>query len=1125
MGSSSGAIEPPMKKTNLLLRGLTYYWRTHIAVVLGVALAVAVLAGALMVGDSVRSSLRGLFLNRLGATDFVITSPTFFRDDLADELREGAPNDLAAACPLMVLEAFVTHEQSGGRSSHVPVYGIDDRFWLFHGAASHPEIGDREVLLTEALAEEIGASPADTILLRIGQPSDIPEDSLHGRKEDVGRTLRLTLAEWPAEATFKEFAIYPHQGTVRAAFVSLGRLQRDLERPGRANTMMLSQKGQADLSRFEDLLKQTFHLEDVGVKLRWLERASAVAVESESILIDDALAEAAGATADELGLETVSAFTYLANSMKVGDKDLPYSLVTAIDPAGFERLGLAPTSDGATPIVLNEWAAGELGAQPGDPLSMEFYVWQDSGRLTTESQTFEVAGQVDLKGAARDPDWAPLYPGISESDRVVDWDPTFPVDFDRIRKRDEDYWDDYRTTPKAFIPLTKGQELWGNRYGNLTSIRAYVSSGSEIDVYKERLRDTLDPFRLGFSVYPAREEGLEASRGATDFGEYFTYFSFFLVVSSLLLTGLFFKLGIEQRLREVGLYHAMGFPPKRIRSLFLNEGAVLAILGSLLGLAGAVAYAWLIMLGLKTWWVDSVGTRLLTLHVSPVTMLMGGVGGVLAALLAIAWTLRGLRPVTPRHLLTGGELESARSVSQMRRPWTMGVASFALASILVGLAVAGVLNQVAGFFGAGSLLLVALLCFQWIWLRRKEKALLVGSAPKAVWRLGLRNATYRPGRSLLSIALIAFAGFVIVAVDAFRRGEADESYDKNSGNGGFPLLAESLLPLYYDPNTTDGKEALNLPVEGNSPLENVNFVSFRVRPGEDASCLNMYRPTNPRITAVPDELVESGRFAFSSSLAGTEEEAQNPWLLLRRPDPDGAVPVIGDANSMTYVLHLGLGDELVIPRSGDKPLRVRLVATLANSLFQGELLMGDENFRRLFPEEQGFRFFLMDATHENLSNVTETLEQRLGDFGFDVVTTHERIAEFHRVENTYLSTFQSLGGLGLILGTFGVAVVMLRNILERRGELALLRAVGYNSGHFAWMVIAENALLLLGGVLTGTVCAIVAIAPALAARGEGFSIPSVGMLLLAVFASGVISSVIAVRAAIRSPLLEALRAE
>jgi ABC-type antimicrobial peptide transport system permease subunit len=102
---------------------------------------------------------------------------------------------------------------------------------------------------------------------------------------------------------------------------------------------------------------------------------------------------------------------------------------------------------------------------------------------------------------------------------------------------------------------------------------------------------------------------------------------------------------------------------------------------------------------------------------------------------------------------------------------------------------------------------------------------------------------------------------------------------------------------------------------------------------------------------------------------------------------------------------------------------------------------------------------------------------------------------------------------------------MLRNILERRKELALVRAVGYNSNHVALMVVAENALLLLGGVLTGTICALIAIAPALASRGGGFSLPSVGLLLLAVLASGLVSSVVAVWACLRSPLLESLRAE
>ena len=80
--------------------------------------------------------------------------------------------------------------------------------------------------------------------------------------------------------------------------------------------------------------------------------------------------------------------------------------------------------------------------------------------------------------------------------------------------------------------------------------------------------------------------------------------------------------------------------------------------------------------------------------------------------------------------------------------------------------------------------------------------------------------------------------------------------------------------------------------------------------------------------------------------------------------------------------------------------------------------------------------------------MSATIEDALVDFGADATGTAERLAEFHRVENTYLSTFQTLGGLGLLLGTVGLATVLLRNVLERRRELALLGAVGYRRGHF-----------------------------------------------------------------------------
>ena len=265
----------------------------------------------------------------------------------------------------------------------------------------------------------------------------------------------------------------------------------------------------------------------------------------------------------------------------------------------------------------------------------------------------------------------------------------------------------------------------------------------------------------------------------------------------------------------------------------------------------------------------------------------------------------------------------------------------------------------------------------------------------------------------------------------------------------------------------------------------VDFARFRVRPGEDASCLNLYQAKDPRILAPTSAFVGEGRFAFADSLAETDAERANPWLLLDREFEDGAIPAIADATSLTYALHLGIGDEFVLRRDTDRPIRLRIVAALADSIFQRELLIAEDRFEQVFPDYDGYRFFLVDAPADRAGAVSAALEDRLVDFGFDVVSAAERLASFHRVENTYLATFQTLGGLGLVLGTFGLGAVLLRNVLERRREMALLRAVGYDARHLSLMVLAENTLLLGSGLAAGTVCALIAIAPAWLERGGG----------------------------------------
>jgi len=1134
-----------MRARDLILRGLTYYWRTNLAVVAGVATAVAVLAGALLVGDSVRGSLRDFVVQRLGRTDQVIVAAGFFREVLVEELRSSREftSTFSGAAPLIVVPGFATGQESGRRAGQVRVYGVDDRFWQFHGVGAVEGPDERQALLSPALAAELETPPGSAVLVRVQRPTDIALESVHGRKDDLGRTLRLTVRAVVSAADLGDFSLEAQQADVRALFVPLSQLQEELEVGSRVNTILVSSRPSAGeggaVPALEAFVRREAALEDLGLIVGTLDDRGLLSVGSDAGVLDDVRAAAATQAVEDASMQGTPVFTYLANTLRRGDLEIPYSLVTAIDlgavlstgdpgaaPAAAPAVVITPGS--APPIVLNQWAATELQARGGDVVTMEYYLWEEPGQLVTRTDEFRVAGVVPVE--AGDRDLVPNYPGISDAPTLVDWDPPFPIDLRKIRRVDELYWEQYETTPKAYIPLAEGQRLWRSRDGALTAIRIAPAAGQSLEdarqAYTDRLRANVDPLALGMAVRDVRADGLAASRGATDFGAYFVYFSFFLVASALLLAALFFKLGVEQRSREVGLLRAVGFGPAEVRRLFMAEGLLLALVGSAAGVLLAVGYAALMMMGLRSWWVDAVGTDALTLHISATSLGVGAVGGVATAVVCIWWTLRSLTGMSERSLLAGQVEPSRLANAEHRNSRLAGrelpaAVVLALAGVsLLAASSAGLAARTGAFFGAGTLLLVSALFLSAALLRRPVRHALGGRGWWSVSRLGLRNASYRPGRSVLSIAVIASATFVLISVDAFRRDPRATAGGLQSGLGGYTLIVETLLPIVSDPNTREGRDALNL-----FDLEASSLEPFRLLPGDDASCLNLYEPRNPRILAPRDSFLAEGRFAFQDSLASSDAERTNPWLLLLGEEPDGAVPVIADANSMTYVLHRRLGEDIVITR-GDRQIRLRLVAALRDSIFQSELLMSQAHFTSLFPEQQGYRVLLAETTSERAVAVASQVENALVDFGADATATSERLAEFHRVENTYLSTFQTLGGLGLLLGTIGLAAVLLRNALERRRELALLGAVGYGRRHFLLMAAAENVLLLAAGLVSGALCAGLAIAPAIAERGGRLPLTSGGALLLfAVFMTGLLSSVVATRAATRAPLLDSLKAE
>jgi len=346
---------------------------------------------------------------------------------------------------------------------------------------------------------------------------------------------------------------------------------------------------------------------------------------------------------------------------------------------------------------------------------------------------------------------------------------------------------------------------------------------------------------------------------------------------------------------------------------------------------------------------------------------------------------------------------------------------------------------------------------------------------------------------------------------------------RDSGTGGFVLMAESVAPLMHNPNTPQGRDELSL--GGYAELDDARISRFRLRPGDEASCLTLYQPKNPRIVAPEPSFLTESRFRFAQSLATTDEERANPWLLLNRSFNDGAIPAIADQTSLTYVFHLRVGDDFVFSPEGREAIRLRIVGTLADSVLQSELIIGETQFVSLFPHHEGYRVWMIDAPESQAGPITTLLEDRLSDFGVDVTDTRARLNAYHQVENTYLSTFQVLGALGLLLGTSGLAAVMARNVLERRRELGLLGAIGFTSRDLRTMVTAESLLIVGSGIVIGSAAAVVAIAPTLVERANAIPFGSLAVLLTAVLATGLLSALVAIRLATSVRVVEAVKSE
>ena len=1120
-----------MTPVHFILASLRHHWRMHVAVGLGVAVATAVLTGALLVGDSVRGSLRDLTLERLGRIDSALVTGHFFRAELADEVH-GEPAILMPG----------TLESSSGddtrRATNVSIVGCRNEFWSLalpkrnSGGPSEP-LAAGSLAITEPLARELGVEAGDTILLRVPSSKAIPADSPLGEKNDTSLGRRLRIAAVLPPQGIARFALQPSQQLPRNAFVPLSTLQNMLARSGRANAILVAGEVQDSALRPQ--------LADYGLRVEQHDSPTkSVSISSDQLVLPDAVVAAAKKAFVGKNLQPV--VTYLANSLVIGKGDderrIPYSTITGVDSVA----GIGPLLDDAgqpirladDEIALNRWAADDLGAKVGDAVTVKYYESESTHGVLREHQPplrLRLAHIVELEKdgqptAAADPHLTPELPGVTDQESISDWDLPFEL-VEKIRPQDEDYWVQHRTTPKAFVSLATAKRLWASRWGTISLLRVPDSTVASVT---ERLDKQLRPDDLGMTFLPVKRLGLAASSGTTPFDALFLGFSFFLIAAAVMLIALLFQLGVEQRARELGTLGAIGLRSKRIASLVSSEGLLVAAVGATVGTLAGVCYAWLIITGLRTWWVAAVSAPFLTLHITRRSLVIGSLAGVVVSWLTIRWSVRRLARLPVGRLLAGAtEPQEALCRAGVASSWPR--VREALVALSVALGVIGFLlrgeSRAGIFFASGATVLALLLGevrYRFRAIARNNPSHRKLSLPV----LSTLNAARHPGRSTLTIGLVAMATFLLTAISAFRLDSSEE------GTGGFVLAATSDQPIHFDLNTADGRAKLGFSDTDQRLLANWKTYALRVAAGEDASCLNLYRPTQPRVLGLPKAFIERGGFGWADWMK-VAKGPFNQWSLLESQLGDeesgrAIVPVVLDAATAAYSLHLhGVGSQFTIRDAADRPATLQVVGLLKNSVLQGNLLVSEASFLRLFPDTGGYRYFLIEpnkaASKQDAARVAQSLETTLSADGVDVTEASEQLAGFLAVQNTYLSTFQSLGALGLLLGTVGLAVVQLRSVLERRGELALMRAAGFPPRRLVAMVVCENGVLLVGGLVAGLAAAAVALVPQWAPQGASVPWLTLAGLLGTIAVVGLVAGWLATRSAVEAPIVAALRGE
>jgi len=1047
----------------LVLKSFRFYLKRNLLVMAGVALTTAILTGALMIGDSMRFSLKQIVNSRLGNATYVVeASDRYFTTSLADALTKSARLEVA---PLFIINGSAIADGGQNRVNRVQFIGTDDRFSPFAGTDIYRNLSDNEVIINNQLARRLNVKAGDALLFRMAKASLVPLNTPFVSDTETSVSFRATIRQVAGGEERGDFNLQNAQSTPFNVFLPLDKLNRLMEMEGRSNRLLVA--GEIPFSALDSALNASLTPADAGLKFDFLPDKAEFGITSDRIFLDSLTWDLLSGVEGKRDI-----LTYFVNAIRSGERGVPYSFVSSWNDIELEE----------GEIILNDWTAGDLKTSFGDSVTLTWFEVGPLRQLVEKSARLKVSKVVPMNGDYGDSSLMPFIPGLSDAGHCREWEAGVPVQLDQIRDKDEAYWNRYKGTPKAFVSYDFAKKHWSNRFGSSTAIRI-PSSGFSEEEFREHFSRYARAADFGIFVRPVKAEGLKAAEGGTDFGQLFLGLSFFLLLTALLITALLFRLNLETREKQIGTMVQLGFSRKLLFRIFLAEGLLIALPGIAAGLLLGLLYVGVIFYFLNSIWFDIVRTSVILLNVRISTLVVGVLLSLVISGLSILFPLRN-------YLRKSVAILQKKSGLSSSKPKSGSIMWVGVLLLLIGLSVtlhqivAGG-SQIPGYFFISGVFFLS----GWLWVFRSliSRNSLKNEHPPGLYTLLQRSASRHLNRSMAIVITFSLGAFLVIAVGANRQGLSPSGKDKNSGTGGFGFYAETVVPVLHDVNDRARRLAEGIDTTWKA-------TQFYRMSGDDASCLNLNRVTNPSLLAV-DVSELSGRFDFQ--VLADEMKREDPWLLLKEELPGGVIPAVADQTVIQWGLGMKTGDTLLYLGEKGDTLRLKLTGGLFPSIFQGHLLIDKSHFLRHYPSHSGSMVFL---TREHEEQVKDELLLHYRDYGMDIVSTPEKLASFQSVTNTYLSIFMALGFLALAIGTLGILVVVTRTLLERRKELNIMQALGFNRRQLVLQMVAEYSGLLASALGIALLTAFLSLLPAILDRSLTISLPMAGLLFLGIVA-------------------------